>query len=66
MQGGAIREIDLLEAETGIRRKLSQARLFQTDVVVVIEIVDAEHFVTTPAQAFAQRVADESGGTGDQ
>src|SRR3712207_7960947 len=36
-------EVDPLEAEARLALELAQARLFERDVVVVVDVVDAEH-----------------------
>ena len=40
--------------------------VFEADVVVVVEVIDADHGVTFSQQQFDSFCADETGSTGDQ
>ena len=54
------------EAEVRVRRELGEARFLQRRVVVVVEVVVAEHVVAAREQALAQGRSDEAGGAGDE
>jgi hypothetical protein len=43
-----------------------EARLLQAHLVVVVEVVDADHLVAVGAQPPRQVKADETGGAGDE
>jgi len=62
----ALRHIHLDEAEAGKRLELLDAGFFQADVVVIAEVVDADHFGPLFQQALGDMHADESGGAGNQ
>ena len=63
----AVGEIELDEAEA--RRGFSsdrEPRLLEPDVVVVVEVVEADHLVAALEQDLRRVVADEAGGAGDE
>src|SRR5689334_15964598 len=62
----AILQRCLDEAELCMRRQTRQARFLESHVVIIVEIVDSEHFVAAREQAFAQCRADETCRAGDQ
>ena len=43
-----------------------QPRVLQLDVVVVVEVVEADHLVAARQQALRDVHADEAGGAGDE
>lgn len=63
---GCISHIKANKAESGTAREACQARLLETDIVVVVEIVQPDDFVATRQQALGDMHADETGGTGNQ
>ena len=68
-QGGhavAIRQIERVVEVTGLGQQEVEPRLFQGRVVVVVEVIDADHCLA-PRQQTARGVeADEPGRTGDE
>ncbi|MNG27925.1 hypothetical protein D3C84_1131060 [compost metagenome] len=52
--------------KTRQRFKRLQPRLLERYVVVVVEVVDPDHFVTVQAQAPGRMKTDETGGAGDE
>ena len=64
--GDPIGEIQALEAKAGQGAEPCEACLLQAHLVVVVEIVDADHLMTVVAVPLPHMEADESGGTGDQ
>ena len=63
---GAIGEIELDEAERRLLLEQREAALLQPDVVVVVEIVEADDFVAALEQLACRVKADEAGRTGDE
>ena len=66
VDGGAVGQVG---GDVGVARVVAEARqpcLFQSDVVVVVEVVDAHHFVAAFKQALGQVGTDEAGGAGDE
>ncbi len=53
---------DPLQIETAVL----QAAELQIDVVIVVEVIDAEHLATLPLQTFENMIADESGAPGQK
>ena len=66
LDGRAIGEVDRLVAITRAVGEARQPRLLQLHVVVVAEVVDADHLVAALEQAHGDMGADEAGGTGDE
>ena len=66
LQVGAVGDIEGLEAEIGEAEQPLQARQFQLDAVVGIEVVDADHIDACLAQAASDMEADEAGHAGNQ
>ncbi len=62
---GAVGEFDPLEREARMRKPL-QPRLLQPRVVVIIQVVDADHRLAARQQALSQVIADEAGSAGDE
>lgn len=62
----AVRQIHLGEPESQERRKLRKPCFFEAYIVILIEIVQAEHLVTALQQAPSDVVADEARCTGDK
>jgi hypothetical protein len=62
----SIGEIEPGEPKGGMRRQLSQTRLFQGWIVVGIEVVQADDRVPFPQQPVRDMVADETGRAGDE
>jgi hypothetical protein len=60
----AISSRDSLKARIG--RQARQPRLLEGDIVVVVEIVNADDFVAAREQALADMHADKPGGAGEQ
>jgi hypothetical protein len=59
----AIGDIKLGEFETGIGPELRQTRLFQFDVIVIVQIVDADDPLAAIEQHLGDMKPDEPGGT---
>jgi hypothetical protein len=56
----AICDINFLESEIPERFKLPQARLLKRHIIVVVEIIDSQNFVTTFQKTFCEMKADET------
>ncbi len=63
---GAVREIQLHEAEARLLLELREARLLESDVVVVVEVVETDDLVAAREQLRRSMKADEAGRAGDQ
>ena len=61
---GAIGDIQAHKGKLRFAAQPCQPGLFERDIVVVVEIVDAKHRVAARKQARGQRIADETGGAG--
>jgi hypothetical protein len=61
-----IRQVQLLEIEVGMGRELIQPRLLESDVVVRIQIVQADDFVAPRQKALGHVKADKASNAGDQ
>jgi hypothetical protein len=61
-----ISQIDLLESETRLTLQDVQARLFQSRIVIAVEIVQSDHRVAFGQQPARDMEADETRSTGDQ
>ena len=62
----AICQIQPLEAKIGETGQLGQPRLFQTHLVVVVEVIDPHHLMTCGAQLASHVKTDKTGDAGDQ
>ena len=62
----AIGKVELVEGKAGRALELAEARLLQFNVVVGIEIIDADYHIAPVEQRLSSMVTDESGGAGDQ
>ena len=62
----AVGEVESLEAKVPLPGELLQAILLEADVVVVVEVVDADDAVATAQQAERGVHADEAGSAGNQ
>jgi hypothetical protein len=60
-----IGDINAVVVETRFIVQAVESGLLQGDVVIVIEVVDANHGVTAAHQSFTDEVTDESGCAGD-
>jgi hypothetical protein len=63
---GAVGHVQALEAKARLRRQPGQPGLLERRVVVVVEVVDADHLVAARQQALGHVHADEAGRAGDQ
>ncbi len=61
-----IRQVELHEAERGQLLQLSEPRLLEGDVVVLVEVVEPDDLVTPGQQALGRVKADESSRAGQQ
>ena len=52
--------------EAGVLGKARQPGLLEIDVVIVVEVVDADHLVAASQQDLGDMHADKAGGTGDE
>jgi hypothetical protein len=59
----AVGDIELGEGETGVSPELRQTRLFQFDVVVIVQIVDADDPLAAIEQRLGDMKTDKPGGT---
>jgi hypothetical protein len=62
----AVGDVDLREAELRMRLELAEPRALERRVVVVVEVVDADHLVTARQQGRGDVHADEARRAGDQ
>ena len=68
-QGGhavAVRQIQRVVDIARMRQQQVEPRLFQGRVIIVIEIVDADHGFAARQQTLGGMKADEAGGSGDE
>jgi hypothetical protein len=65
-QPSGVGHVETLEAEGGVAAELRDAIELEPRRVVVVDVVDAEHFVTARQQPLADMHADESGCAGDE
>src|SRR5437016_14459861 len=63
---GIIGKIDLDEPERGLLLELGEARLFERDIVVLVEVVQPDDFVALRQQALHGMKTDEPCSSGDQ
>ncbi len=63
---GAIRNVQPHEAKARVGADLLQARELEGNVVVVVEVIEADNFVAALEQHACGEVADEAGGAGNQ
>jgi hypothetical protein len=63
--GGPVRQICLKESEAGVLQP-GEPRLLERDIIVFVEVIDAEDFVSTLQQAERKMHSNEAGGAGDQ
>ena len=56
----SIGEIELDETKSFVRRQLGEPGLFQSHIVVVVDIVQADHLVATLQKAHGHMKSDES------
>jgi hypothetical protein len=64
--GRAVGQVDALEAELRAALEPRQPLALEPDVVVVVEVVDADHAVAARQQALRDAGADEAGDAGDE
>ncbi len=66
-QRGVIGKVELPEDETpaGAAFDIGNAVLLQRDLIIIVEIVDPQHFVAARAQRLGYRSPDEAGRTGN-
>ena len=62
----AVGEVQLVEGEALAPLKLAEARLLQLNVIVGIEIIEADNLIAPVEQRLSGMVTDETGGAGDQ
>jgi hypothetical protein len=58
----AIRDVDLNESESRLWRELREPSLLEARVVVIIQVVDADHLMALCQQSCAAMHADKSSG----
>ena len=61
-----IGEVQLNERESFTRPELCQSSFLQSDVVVIVEIVEADDMVASVQEAHRHMESDESRGSGDK
>ena len=66
VHGGDVGDVDTLEYETHLAFEKADARLLQGDVVIGIQIVEADHGFAAVEQRAGDMEADESGGPGHE
>jgi hypothetical protein len=62
----AVGQVKPGEAETVLCLQTRQARLFEADVVVVVQIVETQYFIAPGQQAGCNKVTDKAGCPGDE
>ena len=62
----AVGNVAAHELEVWVGLELLQARQLEFGIVVVVEVVDADHFITPLEQDLGDMHADETGGSGDE
>ena len=63
---GPVRQIQTVEAKTPMVVQPGQSGLLETDVVVVVEVVEPDDFVAPPQQQFGGVETDEPGRAGHE
>jgi hypothetical protein len=63
---GAVREIELGEAEALLRQEAIEPRLLELRVVVRIQVVEPDDLIAAVEQTMRSEAADEAGGAGDE
>ena len=63
---GFLAKVERLEVEAGLCRELRQSRVFQRDIVIVVEAIDADDFSLKSAQGHCAVEADEAGSPCDK
>jgi hypothetical protein len=58
----AVRDVELRKTETGISLELGETRLFQPDVIVIVQIVNSDNPLAAIKQRPGDMKADEAGG----
>ncbi len=58
--------IQLTKAKSGLFHQLCQPILFQFGIIIIIQIINADDFLTTSKEAQAGMITDKTGGAGDQ
>ena len=66
LQRGTIFQRGAHERETVLRRQSRQSRFLERRIVVVVEIVITQHFITACEQAMRQGRADKAGSAGNE
>ena len=59
-------DVHLDEAKIALPRQAGQAGVLEANVVIVVEVVDADHRVTTAQEGQRRVHADETGGAGEE
>lgn len=62
----AVSHVQLMEGEVRVAAEVRQARFFQSDVVIVVQVVNAHHLVAPRQQAQAGVHANKTGRAGDE
>jgi len=66
LHAGAVGHVHLHEAEARVRLQPGKARLLEGGVVVVVQVVEADHLVAAREQAQRGVHADKTGSAGDE
>ena len=66
LHGAAIGDVEALEGEIPETLEQRQPRLLQVDVVIVVEVVDADDLIAALEQGLGGVKADETGRAGDE
>ena len=65
VQRRLVRDVAPNEGERVLLLKLGQPRLLEADVIVVIEVVEPDHFIAAVEQCRRRMESDETGGASD-
>ena len=63
---GTIRQVQFGESKLGVRQEFRQPCFFQTNIVVVIKIVQPEHGIAAIEQPLGDMRPDKAGRAGDE
>jgi hypothetical protein len=61
---GSVADICLVEGKTRVLSERSKVGTLAIRVVIVVEVIDADHFIAAAKERFGQMTADETGHTG--
>ena len=65
-QGAAIGDVEAQRCKIRLAGEFGQPRFLERDIVIIIEIIDADHALAPPEKCCAYVIADEAGRAGDK